>query len=41
MSQELNLSSRTIDRAISNLKQLNIIERIGSDKTGHWVVKSL
>ena len=34
----LDISARTIDRAIKSLKDKGAIERIGSDKTGHWRV---
>ena len=34
----LGISARTIDRAIKSLKDKGIVERIGSDKTGHWGV---
>ena len=29
---------KTVQRAINKLKQLGLIERIGSDKTGHWKI---
>ncbi len=35
---KLNLSERTIYRELAALKQLGLIQRIGSDKTGHWEV---
>lgn len=35
----LNISSRTIDRAVKSLKEKNAIERVGSDKTGYWKTK--
>ena len=34
----LGISKGTIDRAIKSLKERNIIERIGSNKTGYWKV---
>ena len=34
--ETLDISARTIDRAINSLKEKNAIERVGSDKTGHW-----
>ena len=36
--ETLDISARTIDRAIKSLKDKGVIERIGSDKTGHWSV---
>jgi len=38
ISEQLNLSLSTIKRKIKNLKEQEIIERIGSDKTGHWKI---
>ena len=35
---KLKLSERTAYRELSTLKQLGLIQRIGSDKTGHWEV---
>lgn len=40
LCERLNVSLETIRRAIAQLKELNIIERIGSDKAGYWKVKS-
>lgn len=34
--ETLDISARTIDRAIKSLKEKKAIERVGSDKTGHW-----
>lgn len=34
----LDISARTIDRAIKSLKEKNAIRRLGSDKTGHWKI---
>ena len=38
LAKLLNLSEATIKRKLSNLKQYNIIERVGSDKTGFWKI---
>ena len=35
---KLNLSERTIYRELAVLKQMGLIRRVGSDKTGHWEV---
>lgn len=40
MSNILNVSTRTVDRAIDELKKQNIIVREGSYKTGFWKVKN-
>ena len=34
----LGVSRRTVLRAIAKLRQEGRITRVGSDKTGHWVV---
>ena len=36
LSRLLDLSEATIKRKLSNLKQHNVIERLGSDKKGSW-----
>lgn len=38
LAEQLNLSTRAIEKIISKLKSENRIERIGSDKGGHWKV---
>ncbi len=38
MAKELSKSTRTIQRALNNLKEKGIITRIGSDKNGYWKV---
>lgn len=35
---KLNVSERTIYRELAALKQMGLIRRVGSDKTGHWEV---
>lgn len=36
--KSLDISARTIDRAIRSLKQKQALRRVGSDKTGHWEI---
>ena len=38
--EKLKKGRNTIRLNIKKLKELNLIERIGADKTGHWRVKS-
>lgn len=38
LAKLLNLSEATIKRKIANLKKNKIIERVGSDKNGHWKI---
>lgn len=38
IAEEIKRSKRTLERAIKSLKELGIIERNGSDKTGSWKV---
>lgn len=39
MAEVLNTTTRTIERNIAVLKALGLIERIGSDKEGHYLIK--
>ena len=39
LSKILKVNSKTIYRGIQNLKNQNIIERIGSDRKGYWKMK--
>lgn len=39
LAQKLNRSARQIRRVIKELREKGIIERIGSRKSGQWVVK--
>ncbi len=39
MASALSIAPRTVDRAIKALKEKDMIERIGSNKTGYWNVK--
>lgn len=38
ISEELNTTKRTIERNIMILKEMNLIERIGSRKSGYWKI---
>jgi fido (protein-threonine AMPylation protein) len=38
LSELLNTTDRTIEREIKKMKELNIIERIGGDRGGHWKI---
>jgi len=38
ISERLKMSLSTVRRKIKELKEQGIIERIGSDKTGHWKI---
>lgn len=37
-SESLGISKRQAERLFSQLKELNLIERIGPDKGGHWKI---
>lgn len=37
----LNVSSRTIETYLKKLRDVNLIERIGSKKSGHWKIKKI
>jgi fido (protein-threonine AMPylation protein) len=38
LAEQLKISTRAIEKNISKLKTVNRIERIGSDKGGHWKI---
>jgi len=38
MTEKLQVSKRTVSRIFKNLQEKNIIERIGSNKTGYWKI---
>lgn len=39
ISEQLNISTRTVDRVIKSLVQKDLIVREGSKKTGLWKIK--
>ena len=39
MAEQIGISDKTVKRALSELKGAGLIERVGSNKTGHWDVK--
>ena len=39
MARFANVETRTIERNLKTLKEKNVVERIGADKNGHWIVK--
>ena len=38
MAETMQISLRTIKRELAELQRQGIIQRAGSDKTGHWIV---
>jgi hypothetical protein len=38
LAKKLKVTSKTVKRDIVRLKEMKLIDRIGSDKTGHWVI---
>ena len=38
IAEKLNVSKRTAENYLAKLKANNILERIGSDKTGYWKI---
>lgn len=38
IADQINMSERTVRRALKQLQNLGIIERAGSDKDGTWLV---
>ena len=39
MAKYAEVEPRTIERNIKALKEKNVIDRVGADKNGHWIVK--
>ena len=39
IAKKLKINESTVYRNIEKLKQLGILERKGSDKTGNWIIK--
>lgn len=39
LAKLLGVGLRTVEREMSILKQLNLVEHLGSNKTGYWIVK--
>jgi predicted HTH transcriptional regulator len=40
LADKLDVDSRTIERGLKKLRNDNVIERIGSDKTGEWKISA-
>ena len=38
MANEIGITKRQVERILSKLRQNNIIQRVGSDKSGHWEI---
>lgn len=38
IAERIGKTPRTVERKISELKQMNILKRIGSPKGGHWEI---
>ena len=38
MKAQTNLSMSTIDRNIKSLKEKGILQRVGSNKAGNWII---
>jgi len=39
MAIQLGVNEKTTKRALNKLKSMDIIKRVGSKKTGHWIIK--
>jgi ATP-dependent DNA helicase RecG len=39
IATEIGITTRGVQKSINSLKKLDIVERIGPTKGGHWVVK--
>lgn len=38
VADKINKTSKTVQRALARLKNRGLVSRVGSDKTGHWVM---
>ncbi len=38
LAEKIAISTRAVEKQITNLKEKGVIERIGADKGGHWIV---
>ena len=41
LALSLQLSVKTIEKHIKNLKEIGLIRRVGPDKGGHWEIISI
>lgn len=41
IANKIGKTSKTVQRALASLKDRGLISRVGSDKTGHWVIKGV
>jgi len=39
LSEKLGITDRAVRKHISELKQMGLIERVGADKNGYWIIK--
>ena len=39
MAKYAEVEPRTIERNVKTLKEKGVIDRVGADKNGHWIVK--
>jgi len=40
LSDILGVSTRTVERHLKELKEKGVIQRVGSDKNGHWEIQN-
>lgn len=40
IAEKIEISKRATEKHLSKLKSAGILNRIGSDKSGHWTIKS-
>ena len=38
LAEMVNKSRRTVIRQVKNLREKGLVQRIGSDKSGHWKI---
>ena len=40
LAEIVNKSRRTVIRQVKNLREQGLVQRIGSDKSGHWKIRA-
>jgi ATP-dependent DNA helicase RecG len=38
IAEKINISPRAVEKQLANLKEMGVIERVGSKKTGQWKI---
>ena len=41
IADKMGISSRAVQKQLAKMKEMRIIERVGADRGGYWVIKSV